>query len=405
VLHHSKSMDVILAEHTGLKELRILKRIEKRTDAEYDKAAFQLHREAEILTGIKHDGIPVIYDFWEDQNEICLIEEYIQGISLQEYLLRNDPVDFKFILDMLIRILDIMVYLHGLDTPIRHQDLKTEHIILRNGELVLIDYGIAAYLRGESAESLGRDDISALSSMAREITGHCSTYIPFWFRASIRKAGARDDSACYLSVTEWRDCLKRHQDAERNKRGLLIKKIAVVGNERGIGTTHTAFSVTSYLNYSGRNACYLNMTGRPFLIRMEENLANDFYQKNGIIYHKWFRAKPDFGPAVEDFEHNSEISVMDCGTDFSMAADADLTIYVAGSRPWQSRILMGEQLDSESTVLLITPANPGMALALARSAGHRVLSLPFQENPMHPDRRVKRVYDSIFKKLKEKEYI
>ena len=76
MLHHSESMDVILAEHTGLKELRVLKRIEKGTKAQYGNAAFQLHREAEILTGLRAPGIPLIYDFWEDEKEICLIEEY-----------------------------------------------------------------------------------------------------------------------------------------------------------------------------------------------------------------------------------------------------------------------------------------------------------------------------------------
>ena len=401
MLHHSESMDVILAEHTGLKELRVLKRIEKGTKAQYGNAAFQLHREAEILTGLRAPGIPLIYDFWEDEKEICLIEEYVQGLSLQEYLLRNDRVDFRFVMDILIRILDIMVYLHGMNPPVRHQDLKTEHVILQKERVILIDYGIAAFLRGEP-ERLGTDDIQALGSMAEELAEHCSTYIPSWFKRSLRKANARDDSARYASAAEWRDFLIKQEAAEKVKRGLLIKKIAVVGNERGIGTTHVAFSITTYLNYTGRNACYQNMTGRPFLIRMNENLSTDFYEKNGLIYHRWFRGKPDYGPAVEAEQTEREVAVCDCGTDFSKADDADLTIYVTGSRPWQSRQLMEEMLERDSTVLMITPANPGMAVALARSAGHRVVSLPYETNPLHPDRKVMKVYEGIFKKFEEK---
>ena len=402
MLHHSESMDVILAEHTGLRELRVLKRIGKKTDTCIANAAFQLHREAEILTGLKAPGIPLIYDFWEDDEEICLIEEYVQGISLQEYLLRNGSVDFKFITDILIRILDIMVYLHGQTIPIRHQDLKPEHVIIKGDRVILIDYGIATLLRGEQTERMGVDDMEALVSIAEELACHCSTYIPSWFRSALRKAKARDDSARYSSVAEWRGLLLRQQARDSEKKGLLIRKIAVVGNERGIGTTHTAFSLTTYLNYTGRKACYANLTGRPFLIRMNENLSRDFYEKNGIIYHRWFRGKPDYGPAVETRETDEELMICDCGTDFLKAADADLTIYVTGSRPWQSRQLMEEMLEKDSTVLMITPANPGMAAALARSAGHRVVSLPYQANPLHPDRDVMKVYDEIFKKFEKK---
>ncbi|MGN0240663.1 MAG: serine/threonine protein kinase [Candidatus Weimeria sp.] len=398
-------MDVILAEHTGLKELRVLKRIGKTTDTRISDAAFQLHREAEILTGLKAPGIPLIYDFWEDDEEICLIEEYVQGISLQEYLLRNGSVDFKFITDILIRISDIMVYLHGQRIPIRHQDLKPEHVIIKGDRVILIDYGIATLLRGGQKDVTGVDDMEALASMAEELACHCSTYIPSWFRSALRKAKSKDDSARYSSVAQWRELLAGQQARNTEKKGLLIRKIAVVGNERGVGATHTAFSLTTYLNYTGKNTCYANQTGRPFLIRMNENLSRDFYEKNGIIYHRWFRGKPDYGPAVETQTTDEEMLVCDCGTDFLKAADADLTIYVTGSRPWQSRQLMEEMLEKDSTVLLMTPANPGMAVALARSAGHRVISLPYQENPLFPDRGVMKVYDEIFKRFEKKGHI
>lgn len=401
-LHHSESMDVILAEHTGLHELRVLKRIEKGDSFQDANASFQLRREAQILTGLKNPGIPVIYDFWEDEREICLIEEYVQGISLQEYLLRNESIDFQFILKLTISIMDVMVYLHGLETPVRHQDLKTEHVILQKGRVILIDYGIASFLHGGDDMTMGIDDITALAAMIEEMQEHSSTYIPTWFKRGLRRAKTKDDSAGYGSVAEWMDFYMQHQTGQKNSRGLLINEIAVVGNERGIGTTHIAFSLTAYLNSTGSDACYENLTGRPFLIRMSDNLSTDFYEKNGIIYHSWFKALPDTGPAVRPETNPGEIRVCDCGTDFSKAANADLIIYVTGSRPWQSRQLMQEYLDTESTVLVTTPANPGMAYALAKAAGRRIISMPYDVNPCHPDRKVMRVYDRIFKKFKEK---
>lgn len=396
-------MDVILVEHTGLAVRRVLKKIRKKHSRGSADAAFQLRRESEVLKGLRHPGIPVIYDYWEDEEEICLIEEYIEGLSLQEYLLRYPSIDLEFISDILLQILDIIVYLHGRKDPVMHQDLKMEHVILRGNRVVLIDYGISEFLVDSNGISGSDEDIASVGRMAGELMEHCDGFVPVSFRHMIRKACASDDSAGYTTAAEWRDDLYswRQKRSGDDKEGLLIRDIAVIGNQRGIGTTHIAVSIASYLGHAGFNACYRNLSGRPGFLALDENLNTDFREKDGIIYHKWFRGMADYGPAVEPQQIPGDICVSDCGTDFAKASDADIIIYVVGSRPWHSRQLMKEYI-RQGTVIMVTPSNPGMAIALAKAAGHSVVSMPYDENPMHPGATVRRVYDQIFRGFQKK---
>lgn len=45
--------------------------------------------EAQILKSVQHPGIPTIYDFEEDESFYYLVEEYIQGDSLEEFCFIN----------------------------------------------------------------------------------------------------------------------------------------------------------------------------------------------------------------------------------------------------------------------------------------------------------------------------
>ena len=48
--------------------------------------------EAQILKSIQHPGIPTIYDFEEDESFYYLVEEYIEGESLEEFLLHQQSI-------------------------------------------------------------------------------------------------------------------------------------------------------------------------------------------------------------------------------------------------------------------------------------------------------------------------
>ena len=94
--------------------------------------------EAQILKSVQHPGIPTIYDFEEDESFYYLVEEYIQGDSLEEFLLHQQSISQNQFLYFCEQLCDIFAYLHTLrPSPILYQDLKPEHIIVCGTQLKL----------------------------------------------------------------------------------------------------------------------------------------------------------------------------------------------------------------------------------------------------------------------------
>ena len=86
-LGHGNDGIVYLVRHQSLEMNRALKLFPK-------KGAPSLFAisEAKILKTVQHPGIPTIYDFEEDESFFYLVEEYIQGVSLEEFLLHQQSI-------------------------------------------------------------------------------------------------------------------------------------------------------------------------------------------------------------------------------------------------------------------------------------------------------------------------
>ncbi|MCI8539793.1 MAG: protein kinase [Oscillospiraceae bacterium] len=84
--------------------------------------------------------LPLIYEAAEEDGENVVIEEFIQGDTL-DFLLRDalfSPAETRQIVRQLCRALWV---LHSLDAV--HRDIKPENVILRGSDAVLIDFDAA----------------------------------------------------------------------------------------------------------------------------------------------------------------------------------------------------------------------------------------------------------------------
>ena len=149
---------VYLVRHQKLGEYRAVKRIPKSSDTT------RQIREAHILNHLKHPKIPRIYDIEEDDEACYIVEEYIEGESLEAVMLQSSFITLNFIYHTIMEVADILEYLHQLKPyPVIYQDLKAEHIMITKQGIRLIDFGIAAYLddTGNKFQNFGTPEYCA----------------------------------------------------------------------------------------------------------------------------------------------------------------------------------------------------------------------------------------------------
>ncbi|MHC9541918.1 MAG: protein kinase [Vulcanimicrobiota bacterium] len=125
------------------------------------KKVTSLTQEREILERLNHPGIVKVYDFFEYDGFYYLVQEFIDGQTLERLIspIQNVFLQERVILEWASQILDIIEYLHRQSPRIIYRDLKPSNIIRdKNGRIHLVDFGIARlYREGKSkdTESMG----------------------------------------------------------------------------------------------------------------------------------------------------------------------------------------------------------------------------------------------------------
>ncbi|MGC9038527.1 MAG: serine/threonine-protein kinase [Roseiflexus sp.] len=107
------------------------------------RAAFQ--REAELLAGLSHPGLPKVVDHFEQDGKAYLVMEFVPGDSLLTIARREGlPFPLPRVLDWARQLCEVLDYLHNRPTPIIFRDLKPANIMLTpEGRIKLVDFGIA----------------------------------------------------------------------------------------------------------------------------------------------------------------------------------------------------------------------------------------------------------------------
>jgi len=113
------------------------------SDREYLKVANRLFTsEAQTLAQLgNHDRIPRLLAYFEQAEEFYLVEEFIEGRSLELELVRGYRLSETLVIQILDDLLSILEYTHS--QGVIHRDIKPDNVIRRksDGKLVLIDFG------------------------------------------------------------------------------------------------------------------------------------------------------------------------------------------------------------------------------------------------------------------------
>lgn len=130
--------DSILKRSVAIKAIRI-------PAGEKEEAIKRFEREVHNLTQLSHNNIVNVFDVTEDDENFYLVMEYIEGLTLSEYIQKNHPLDVDTILNFINQIINGIKHAH--DTKIVHRDIKPQNILVdENQTLKILDFGIAKAL-------------------------------------------------------------------------------------------------------------------------------------------------------------------------------------------------------------------------------------------------------------------
>lgn len=91
------------------------------------------------ILDLRHSNLPIVYYAVETENMTYVIEEYLQGLNLQEYIKKYGEFEEDEICNYAIEICDCLELLHT--HHILHRDIKPSNLFLtENHKLKLIDF-------------------------------------------------------------------------------------------------------------------------------------------------------------------------------------------------------------------------------------------------------------------------
>ncbi|KAB8138693.1 Stk1 family PASTA domain-containing Ser/Thr kinase [Gracilibacillus oryzae] len=130
--------DLILNRDVAIKVLRL-------EYADDDEFISRFHREAQAATSLSHPNIVSIYDVGEEGNIYYIVMEYINGMTLKQYIQLHAPVEVEEVLDIMKQITSGIAHAH--DNGIIHRDIKPQNMLIDEYGLVKVtDFGIATAL-------------------------------------------------------------------------------------------------------------------------------------------------------------------------------------------------------------------------------------------------------------------
>ncbi|MDD6234061.1 MAG: serine/threonine-protein kinase [Lachnospiraceae bacterium] len=102
----------------------------------------------EYLRSMNIAGIPHIYECVEDGDSLVIVEQYINGRTIDEIVEADGLFTQKRALEIIAELCDILKPLHQPQNPLICRDLKAANIMLaESGRVVIVDFDIARIYR------------------------------------------------------------------------------------------------------------------------------------------------------------------------------------------------------------------------------------------------------------------
>jgi len=151
--------EVYCADDTRLKRPVALKRVSRKLGAD-PSARQRILKEAERASALNSPHIAAVYDVLEENGEVFLVMEYVEGASLRQRLQRAGRFPISQFLDLAQQCAEALVAAQK--KGIVHRDIKPENILITpTGQAKILDFGLAKHLPtpGEEEVTVSGDSL------------------------------------------------------------------------------------------------------------------------------------------------------------------------------------------------------------------------------------------------------
>lgn len=320
---------VYLVRHVALDAARVAKVILKA-----GQNAEAILKEAYLMKDLKHPDIPLIYDIEEDSVSICIIEEYIAGKSLREFIIDKPLPGIKSICRIGCDLCHILEYLHNYKGGIIHLDVKPDNIIIDSkGKVKLIDFGNAKSLGDKADNGMGSPGYAAPEQYeGKNIQAQADIYsigMVLLFMADgghihmnmqnirysriypiIRKCTRHNPQLRYKSMELLRCDLERiikKAEKEKSEHSYIIN---IAGTKHGCGTTHIALCMAHFFGQLGMRVVVADSAGNE---NIRQAALGGRLLPDGLFVNRNVHFLADYNNAVEIHTNPFDIAIVDCG--------------------------------------------------------------------------------------------
>ena len=257
---------VYLAEDQRLPTTWAIKEMKREglSAQELGDAAELFRTEARLLSDLRHRNLPRIVDFFQQDVQLYLVMDYVEGETLESRLQRDGPLALSFALDLCLQIADVLDYLHTRKEPVIFRDFKPGNVMLTPQEEVkLVDFGIARIFRKDQStdtKALGTPGYAAPEQYGKGQSGPRTDL--YAFGATMHHAlSGRDPTAepfVFPPLSDFR------QDLPPALIALLKSCLSLQPNER----PESAFAVKRELEQMLGVSNSASLAGRPTTTRL-----------------------------------------------------------------------------------------------------------------------------------------
>lgn len=140
--HVYLARDMILDRDVAIKVLRF-------DFAGEDEFLRRFQREAQAASSLAHPNIVSIYDIGEEENIHFIVMEYVDGMTLKEFIQQYSPLPYEKVIDIMKQMTAAVAFAH--QHSIIHRDVKPHNMLIdHDGTVKMTDFGIAMAMSATS---------------------------------------------------------------------------------------------------------------------------------------------------------------------------------------------------------------------------------------------------------------